>query len=95
MNVETQRGANELHGQGFLFDRQNNWGARNPFTQWVKETAPGTDTTVPIVYAGVRIPRRTTRRSGASAWAAAFAATSSSGLRRWTAITATIRGWRR
>ena len=40
MNVETQRGANELHGQVFFFDRQNTWGARNPFTQWVKETAP-------------------------------------------------------
>jgi hypothetical protein len=24
MNVETQHGANELHGQGFFFDRQNN-----------------------------------------------------------------------
>jgi hypothetical protein len=42
MNVETQRGANGLHGQGFLFDRQNTWGARNPFAQWVKETAPAT-----------------------------------------------------
>jgi hypothetical protein len=40
MNVETERGANELHGQGFFFDRQNNWGAQNPFTQWVTETAP-------------------------------------------------------
>jgi hypothetical protein len=48
MNVETQRGANGLHGQVFLFDRQNNWGARNPFTQWVKETAPATETTVPV-----------------------------------------------
>ena len=36
MNVETQRGANELHGQGFLYDRQNIWGAQNPFTQGVK-----------------------------------------------------------
>jgi hypothetical protein len=39
MNVETQHGANGLHGQGFLFDRQNTWGARNPFTQWVTETS--------------------------------------------------------
>ncbi|MGA3160465.1 MAG: TonB-dependent receptor [Terracidiphilus sp.] len=38
MNIETERGANELHGQGFFFDRQNTWGARNPFTQWVTET---------------------------------------------------------
>jgi hypothetical protein len=40
MNTETQSGANELHGQGFVFDRQNSWGARNPFTQLVKETTP-------------------------------------------------------
>jgi hypothetical protein len=45
LNVETQHGTNLLHGQGFLFDRQNTWGARNPFTQWVKETAPATSTT--------------------------------------------------
>ena len=38
VTVETQGGANELHGQGFFFDRQNNWGARNPFTQWVENT---------------------------------------------------------
>jgi hypothetical protein len=52
MNVETQRGANELHGQAFLYDRQNIWGARNPFSQWVKETALATTTwplgTVPV-----------------------------------------------
>lgn len=42
MNVETRGGVNGLHGQGFYFDRQNTWGARNPFTQWVKETAPAT-----------------------------------------------------
>ena len=48
MNVVTQRGSNGLHGQGFLFDRQNTWGAQNPFTQWVKETAPATLTTTPV-----------------------------------------------
>jgi hypothetical protein len=46
-NVETERGGNGLHGQGFFFDRQNTWGAQNPFTQWVKETAPATLTTSP------------------------------------------------
>jgi hypothetical protein len=40
VNVETARGSNGLHGQGFAFDRQNTWGAQNPFTQWVTETAP-------------------------------------------------------
>jgi hypothetical protein len=48
MSVETERGANGLHGQGFVFDRQNTWGAQNPFTQWVKETAAATETTVPV-----------------------------------------------
>jgi len=47
MNVETQSGANEFHGQGSFFDRQNAWGARNPFSQWVKETTAATDATVP------------------------------------------------
>jgi len=51
MNVETQRGANGLHGQGFLFDRQSVWGAQNPFTQWVKETTPATLTTTPTFTA--------------------------------------------
>ena len=40
VKVETARGSNGLHGQGFGFDRQNTWGAQNPFTQWVTETAP-------------------------------------------------------
>jgi len=48
MNVETERGGNGLHGQAFLFDRQNTWGARNPFTQWVKETAPATQIAAPV-----------------------------------------------
>jgi hypothetical protein len=48
MNVETERGANGLHGQGFIFDRQNNWGAKNPFTQWITETTPAIGTNVPV-----------------------------------------------
>ena len=50
--IQTERGGDTLHGQGFLFDRQNTWGARNPFTQWVTETAPagniGMLPTVPV-----------------------------------------------
>jgi hypothetical protein len=38
LNVETASGSNGLHGQAFGFDRQNTWGAQNPFTQWVKNT---------------------------------------------------------
>jgi hypothetical protein len=48
MNVETERGGNRLHGQGFVFDRQNTWGARNPFTQWVTETTKATENTIPV-----------------------------------------------
>ena len=51
VNVETARGMNGLHGQGFLFDRQNTWGAQNPFTQWVKETAPAALGTTPVFTA--------------------------------------------
>jgi hypothetical protein len=56
MNVETQRGENGLHGQGFLFDRQNAWGARNPFTQWITETAPATENTIPVFDNGPNGP---------------------------------------
>jgi len=47
VNVQTERGSNSWHGQGFLFSKQNLWGAQNPFTQWIKETAPATSTTIP------------------------------------------------
>ncbi|HEV2133861.1 MAG TPA: carboxypeptidase-like regulatory domain-containing protein [Terracidiphilus sp.] len=48
VEVTTESGSNQLHGQGILFDRQNTWAARNPFTQWVKETAPATNSTTPV-----------------------------------------------
>lgn len=48
VQLETERGGNALHGQGFFFDRQNNWGARNPFTQWVENTGTAT---VPVFTA--------------------------------------------
>jgi len=45
---ESRDGGNGMHGQGFAFDRQNTWGARNPFTQWVKETVPAEGTITPV-----------------------------------------------
>ncbi|MDR3775099.1 MAG: carboxypeptidase-like regulatory domain-containing protein [Terracidiphilus sp.] len=51
LNVDTARGTNGLHGQGFLFDRENAWGAQNPFTQWVKQTTPATLTAPPVFTA--------------------------------------------
>jgi len=54
MSARTRSGSNELHGQAFAFERQNTWGAQNPFTQWVQETAPATElftpTFTPIAY---------------------------------------------
>jgi hypothetical protein len=50
-NVETQRGSEGLHGQAFLFDRQNVWGAQNPFTQWVKQTASASLIAIPTFTA--------------------------------------------
>ncbi len=47
-NVQTERGSNALHGQAFLFNRSNLWGAQNPFTQWIQQTAPATSTAVPV-----------------------------------------------
>ncbi len=38
--LESNRGRTGLHGQLSYLNRQSLWGARNPFTQWVKETAP-------------------------------------------------------
>ncbi len=59
--IRTESGSNALHGQGSLFDRQNTWGARNPFTQWVTETAPATLTfnpagSVPVFTPGPYTP---------------------------------------
>ena len=48
VEVTTESGSNQLHGQLSIFDRQNAWGARNPFTTWVKETAPATNSSTPV-----------------------------------------------
>src|SRR5579863_6952300 len=46
--VTTERGGNKIHGHESIVDRQNMLVARNPFTQWVKETALATATTIPV-----------------------------------------------
>ncbi len=48
VTVTTRSGSNDLHGQGYIFDRLNAWGARNPFSQWIRETAPATSSTTPV-----------------------------------------------
>ena len=40
LNLITGRGQNGLHGQAFYLNRQSLWGAQNPFTQWIQQTAP-------------------------------------------------------
>jgi hypothetical protein len=55
-NVETRSGGDALHGQAFVFDRQNIWGARNPSAIWIKETAPATYSTVPTFAAAPYTP---------------------------------------
>ena len=37
-SIETERGGDALHGQGFYYDLQNSWGARNPSTLWTQNT---------------------------------------------------------
>lgn len=48
LDVETEGGGRKLHGEGFLFERQNLWGAQNPFSQWVTETTQASGTSVPV-----------------------------------------------
>ena len=47
INAVTQSGTNEFHGQGFLFDRNNKLGARNP-RSFVNQTINGVST--PVAY---------------------------------------------
>jgi hypothetical protein len=49
--LETRRGTEELHGQGLVTDRQNLWGAQNPFTAWVKEAGPAAPVIMPVFTA--------------------------------------------
>ena len=48
VNTVTRSGTNHLHGNAFLFDRDNAWGARNPFTQLAQLQPDGTVAAVPV-----------------------------------------------
>ncbi|HEX6495279.1 MAG TPA: carboxypeptidase regulatory-like domain-containing protein [Acidobacteriaceae bacterium] len=48
VNTVTRSGTNHLHGSAFLFDRDNAWGARNPFTQLAQLQPDGTVAAVPV-----------------------------------------------
>ncbi|HEV3040073.1 MAG TPA: carboxypeptidase regulatory-like domain-containing protein [Candidatus Angelobacter sp.] len=46
INTVTKSGGNVIHGQGYFFDRNQNWGARNGFTNINVQTSPGVFTPV-------------------------------------------------
>jgi hypothetical protein len=66
--IHTESGSNALHGQGSLFDRQNTWGARNPYTQWVTETAPANLTFNPVGSVPVFTPEPYTPPDHETVW---------------------------
>ncbi len=67
VHLETRGGPGGFHGQGFFFNRQDLLGAQNPFTQWVKESAPGSLSTVPAFTAFPYSPADKENRWGAGA----------------------------
>jgi hypothetical protein len=48
VNTVTKSGGNEVHGQIFYYDRDNNWGATNPFTTLTSRTSTGQFVTKPF-----------------------------------------------
>jgi len=47
INTVTKSGTNSLHGEMYFYDRDNDWGATNPFTVLTTQTAPGVFATNP------------------------------------------------
>ena len=45
INTVTKSGSNQFHGGVYFYDRDNNWGAINPFTTITRQTSPGVFTT--------------------------------------------------
>jgi hypothetical protein len=54
VNTVTRSGTNAFHGNAFLFDRDNRWGARNPFTQLAQLQPDGTVTAVSVAPTDTR-----------------------------------------
>ena len=41
INTVTKSGTNNFHGEAYFYDRDNDWGATNPFTKVFIQTSPG------------------------------------------------------
>jgi len=54
INTVTKSGTNHYHGEAYFFDRDNEWGATNPFTKITTQTSPGVFTSNPIKPTDVR-----------------------------------------
>ena len=54
VNTVTKSGTNDLHGEVYFYDRDNAWGATNPFTTLTAQTSPGVYTTTPYNPPDVR-----------------------------------------
>jgi outer membrane receptor protein involved in Fe transport len=48
VNTVTKSGGNQLHGEAYFKDRDNDWGAFNPYTKLAVQTSPGVYTSLPI-----------------------------------------------
>ncbi len=47
VNTVTKSGTNQIHGEAYFYDRDNEWGSMNPFTQVPVKNAAGTFVNVP------------------------------------------------
>ncbi len=54
INTVTKSGTNQYHGEVYFYDRDNSWGAINPFTTLTTQTSPGAFTTSPYKPTDVR-----------------------------------------
>jgi len=54
INTVTKSGSNQFHGEGYFFDRDNSWGAVNPFTTLTTQQAGGGFATNPYKPKDVR-----------------------------------------
>jgi carboxypeptidase family protein/TonB-dependent receptor-like protein len=54
INTVTKSGTNQYHGEAYFYDRDNDWGATNPFTTILKQSSTGAFTPVPYKPVDVR-----------------------------------------